>query len=82
MILKVDDVTLTTYMSTGTLVMQGVFVLEWFLHMFPVIMEAYDAPIKDPQPQTTVYRQYTENWKKLQGHYKEREGMMYKEYFM
>ncbi|KAK3583324.1 hypothetical protein CHS0354_038934 [Potamilus streckersoni] len=65
-ILKVDDITITVFNKTGTLTIQGTMALEWFLNRFLYIMEAYDAPICIPQPQTTIYRQYTENWKKLE----------------
>ncbi|XP_053393623.1 uncharacterized protein LOC123524539 [Mercenaria mercenaria] len=64
-ILKVDSVTLTTFNSTGTLMIQGHFVLEWFVNVFPTIILAYDAPIKDPQRISTAYSQYTESWKQL-----------------
>ncbi|KAL3874356.1 hypothetical protein ACJMK2_037384 [Sinanodonta woodiana] len=65
-ILKVDDITITVFNKTGTLLIQGTMALEWFLNRFLYIMDAYDAPIHNPQPQTTIYRQYTENWKKLE----------------
>lgn len=64
-ILKVDSVTVTTFMSSGTLTIQGNFVLEWFVNVFPTIMEAYDAPVKDQQRISTAYSQYTESWKQL-----------------
>ncbi|KAH3844692.1 uncharacterized protein LOC127872855 isoform X2 [Dreissena polymorpha] len=63
-ILKADSVTITTFMRCGTLVMEGSWVLEWFLNTFPAIMEGYDAPIRQPLTNSTVYRQYTENWKR------------------
>ena len=63
--MKVDNVTITTFMSKGTVMIQGHFVLEWFINTFPSILSAYDAPIKDPQRISTSYSQYTESWKQL-----------------
>ncbi|KAL4238585.1 hypothetical protein ACF0H5_003292 [Mactra antiquata] len=73
-ILKVDSVTLTTFMNSGTLTIQGQFVLEWFVNVFKTILEAYDAPIRDSKPESAVYRQYTESWKKLRDQDSARKG--------
>ena len=73
-ILKVDTVTLTVFMSTGTLMIQGNLVLDWFLRHFQCIMDHYDAPVAEPKPDTSVFRQYTENWKKLEDHYSIKKG--------
>ncbi|WAR18213.1 hypothetical protein MAR_000051 [Mya arenaria] len=65
-ILKVDSIKITTLMRCGTLIMQGSWVLEWFLNTFPTIIEAYDAPERVRSEPSTVYKQYTESWKTLQ----------------
>lgn len=68
-ILKVDTVTLTVFMSTGTLMIQGNLILEWFLNHFPSIMAHYDAPVCGPQPKTDAHRQYTQKWEGLEADY-------------
>lgn len=74
--MKVDSVTLTAYMGTGTLMIQGHFVLEWFINVFPTILAAYDAPIQDPQRISTAYSQYTESWKHLMEEDRVKKGMV------
>lgn len=74
-ILKVDSVTLTVFMSTGTLMIQGNLVLDWFLNHFQSIMDHYDAPVQDPQPRSEAFKQYTESWKKLEDEYNIKRGI-------
>jgi len=56
--------------------MHGWWVLEWFVNIFPLIMQAYDAPVsKDgSRLNSTVYKQYTERWKKLKDEDRLRKG--------
>ena len=65
-ILKVDTVTLTVFMTTGTLMIQGNHVLDWFLRQFQSIMDNYDAPVKEQKPTSEAFKQYTESWKKME----------------
>ena len=74
MILKVDTVTLTVFMSTGTLLIQGNLVIDWFLRHFQSIMDHYDAPVIELKPDTAVFRQYTETWKKAEEEYNGKKG--------
>lgn len=64
-ILRVDDVTMTVYMSTGTLTIQGSFVLDWFLKRFSKVMEYYDMPPLEPQPVSDGYLEHEKNWNEL-----------------
>lgn len=68
-ILKVDTVTLTVFMSTGTVMIQGNLVIDWFLNHFPSIMAHYDAPVGGPQPKIDVHRQYIQKWEGLEADY-------------
>ena len=61
-------------MSSGTLEICGMFVLEWFLNTFQTILDAYDAPVTKHKPEVAIYRQYTENWKKMLDEDKQKEG--------
>ena len=65
-------------MTCGTLSMQGEWVLEWFLNMFQIIIDNYDAPVtKEPLTSRTVYGQYTEAWKKLRVEDKQKKGRVH-----
>ena len=75
-ILKVDTVTLTVFMSTGTVMIQGNLVIDWFLNHFPSIMAHYDAPVCGPQPKTDVHRQYIQKWEGLEADYSIKKGFI------
>lgn len=72
--LRVDDVTMTVYMSTGTLTIQGSFVLDWFLKRFSKVMEYYDMPPLEPQPVSDGYLAHEKNWNELMKKDKEKLG--------
>ncbi|KAL5009020.1 hypothetical protein ScPMuIL_014601 [Solemya velum] len=44
LVLRLDDITLTVLMRTGTLVIQGPYPLEWFIRYFRDIVEVYKIP--------------------------------------
>lgn len=63
--LNIDDVTMTVFLSTGTLMIQGNFVLEWFTKRFEDILNNYDAPEGPSQPVLAMYSQYESQWKDI-----------------
>ncbi|XP_062574009.1 uncharacterized protein LOC134235860 [Saccostrea cucullata] len=63
--LRVDDVSITVYMTTGTLTIQGSFVLDWFLKRFSKVMDAYDMPHLEPQPVSDGYLEHEKKWTEL-----------------
>ncbi|OWF42190.1 uncharacterized protein LOC110461445 [Mizuhopecten yessoensis] len=63
--LKIDDVTMTVFLSTGTLMIQGNFVLEWFTKRFEDILRNYDAPDGPSQPVLAMFTQYQNQWESL-----------------
>ena len=64
-------------MTTGTLMIQGNHVLDWFLGHFQSIMDHYDAPVQEQQPKTEAFKQYTESWKKLENENTLKKGIDY-----
>ncbi|XP_033735720.1 uncharacterized protein LOC117324153 isoform X3 [Pecten maximus] len=60
--LKIDDVTMTVFLTTGTLTIQGNFVLEWFTQRFEDILRNYDAPDGPSQPVLAMFTQYENQW--------------------
>ena len=50
--MKVDTVTLTVFMTTGTLMIQGNHDLDWFLRHLQSIMDHYDSPVQEQHPKT------------------------------
>ncbi|KAK3093423.1 hypothetical protein FSP39_015550 [Pinctada imbricata] len=61
-VLRVDDVSITVFLSNGTLMIQGDFVLDWFIRRFSQIMTAFDSPPQDPQPVSDGYDEHKKNW--------------------
>lgn len=72
--LRVDDVSMTVYMSTGTLTIQGSFVLDWFQKRFAKVMDAYDMPPLEPQPVSDGYLEHEKRWNELRRKDKETQG--------
>lgn len=46
LVLRLEDITMTVLMRTGTLVLQGPYPLEWFIKCFQGIIEVYQIPGK------------------------------------
>ena len=64
-VLRVDDVTITVNMVNGTLMIQGDFVLDWFLTRFSQVMTAFESEPRDPQPVSDGYIKHQLNWEML-----------------
>lgn len=76
-VLRVDDVTISVYMSNGTLTIQGSFVLDWFLKRFSRVMDVYDMPPLEPQPISDGYSEHEKNWNDLMRRDKEKQGIFF-----
>lgn len=80
--LRVDDVIMIVYMSIGIFIIQGSFVLDWFLKRFFKVMEYYDMFFLEFQLVFDGYLEYEKNWNELMRKDKEKLGEYINVYIM
>lgn len=80
--LRVDDVIMIVYMSIGIFIIQGSFVLDWFLKRFFKVMEYYDMFFLEFQLVFDGYLVNEKNWNELMKKDKEKLGEYINVYIM